>query len=615
MVKKNNFLSSLNLFNDKSAKKSYNGILIIAGILGFVLLMGVVIGYPTLDRSHGNMHPTKMNVSFNASGTFVDNLTINEDTDTRINISVLILDEIAVHPGSNITQINITLPSWINYTHFSNYTNNFPLVYLFNVTSRNDLSINTSDATPLMTNSTVASNQTYISFNVTGYVPGSYLINVTVRNRTLESFGSNLNITVLDITAPSNVSAHSNGTGLSAVTPVYRAYPTTRANVSQNWINLSLFAADYSEFGAGGHYYGGQEIDAINITIWSFNASAPYNSTFVTRVEPANNATANESYAVSWRNLADGHYRINVSTVNDSKNNINYTGLSYNITIDGTNPTVTVAKASTSTSKQIILDLTVSDATSGINGKQCTATGGGTEGITMSGTTGTQTATQTGLGCSTDYTYTVACTDHSGNTNSQSVTVKTDTCTGGSSSGGTGGSGDVVGSASSDFWVLTYNEATSDLNGDSDGVSVNLDEKYRVKIKVDTKLYYVGVTETTDTTAKLNVTTTAEDKEATLNIGEVKKFDVNADDKYDVAVTLNGIDATTGKADLSVVYIQEPVSAEEQAGVEEEVGEGALPTGAKSKTWIWVVLILVVLAIIGAILFGKKQSKHKNYGF
>ncbi|MBI2003848.1 hypothetical protein HYS72_00075 [Candidatus Pacearchaeota archaeon] len=141
-------------------------------------------------------------------------------------------------------------------------------------------------------------------------------------------------------------------------------------------------------------------------------------------------------------------------------------------------------------------------------------------------------------------------------------------------------------------------------------------EAYRVKIKVDTKLYYVGVTEATDTTAKINVTTTAKDKEATLSVGDVKKFDVNADNLYDISVTLNGIDSATGKADLTVVYTQEPVSAEDQEGVEEQVGEeGAIPEKAKPKTWLWVVVVLVVLAIAGAILFGKKKARHKNYGF
>ena len=83
-----------------------------------------------------------------------------------------------------------------------------------------------------------------------------------------------------------------------------------------------------------------------------------------------------------------------------------------------------------------------------------------------------------------------------------------------------------------------------------------------------------------------------------------------------MAVTLNGIDSATGKADLSVVYIQEPVSAEEQEQVSEEVGEvPTTSTTAKSKTWIWIIVVLVVLAIAVAILFGRKQTRHKNYGF
>ena len=98
-------------------------------------------------------------------------------------------------------------------------------------------------------------------------------------------------------------------------------------------------------------------------------------------------------------------------------------------------------------------------------------------------------------------------------------------------------------------------------------------------------------------------------------MGDVKKFDVNADNLYDISVTLNGIDSATGKADLSVVYVQEAVSPEDQVGVEEQVGEGTTPEKAKSKAWIWVIVVLVVLAIVWAIFSGKKQSRRKNYGF
>ena len=64
-----------------------------------------------------------------------------------------------------------------------------------------------------------------------------------------------------------------------------------------------------------------------------------------------------------------------------------------------------------------------------------------------------------------------------------------------------------------------------------------------------------------------------------------------------------------------MVYVQEPVSAEDQVGVEEQVGEAPTTPTTKSRAWIWIIVVLVILAIIGAILFGKKKSRHKNYGF
>ena len=655
MVKKNNFLSSLNLFNNKSGKKSYNGILIIAGILGVLFLLSLVPA--TLG------HKVAI-IGLNGSGSTVpiDNITISEDKQVKINITLNVsngyiaaADTLFPQMRINISAINITLPLSINFTdgttNFSggaNSTTNttFDLTksglhetaWLRNDT-RNKLSIQTraggleTSYTSLVsldngstTQATLQSNYSWIVFNITGYVPGSYVINVSISNTTVgatqQAISNMVNITVNDTTAPDRITLNANSTGFSGVTYGYRGLTSTKVNLSSKnqvqTIFVSINVSDFNETGAGGVGYAGQAIMSANISL--YNISGLINSTIVSKGTGVNVATIDFNFTKGSNNVdnfTDGNYWVNVTSVQDIGGNINYTGLAYNITIDGTDPTLTVAKAGTSTSKQIVLDITLSDATSGIQGKQCTVTGGGVGGIVMSGNTGTQTATQTDLGCNTAYTYTTACTDHSGNTKSISTTVNTDACVGGGTSGTSGGTGgsDVVGSASSAFWILTYNEATTDLNGDSDGVSSLLLERYRVKIKVDTKLYYVGVVDTTDTTAKINVTTTARDKEEMFNIGDVKKFDVNADNKYDLSVTLNGIDSATGKADLSLVYIQEEVPAEEQKEVEEQVGEGTTSTSAKSKAWIWIIVVLAVLAIAGAILFGKKQSRHKNYGF
>src|SRR3989344_2354841 len=673
MVKKNSFFEGLNLFNNKSAKKSYNGILIIAGILGVLALSGLVFGF----ASDAGMSTSSVKL-YNESGIEIGNSllpkqnfsnTYNESISFILRINVSDGAGADIVPDRNITKINITFDnSFIVANYTFNITNG--IITTYNITGATDFRgpetffnstdnlvkgttaitlvhlnntfngrtfhwLNTTEH-GLLGNNTVSSNNQSFYFNISNNVPGDYNITVLLQNGTGTSADStasrNFSIRINDTTVPQYITLNSNSTGFSSITPVRSTAtkPATTASVnfstaasSATTIYVSVNVTDFNETGAGGIGYAGQGLGNISIVVYNetglvnLSQNVNRNMTFGTGTAKTQ-VSLNFSAFTGGANLSDGRYLVTVLNVSDAGNNLNTSVLAYNITIDGTQPTLTVAKASTSTQHQLVLDLTVSDATSGINGKQCITTGGGTDGITMSGNTGTQTATQTGLGCNTAYTYTVACTDHSGNTKSSGVTLSTSTCTGGGgtsgTSGGTSGSDDV-GSASSSYWTLTYNEATTDLNADSDGVSVNLDEQYRVKIKVDTKLYYVGVTETTDTTVKLNVTTTAEDKEATLNVGEIKKFDVNADDKYDVAVTLNGIDSATGKADLSLVYIQEAVSAEEQAGVGEQVGEVPTTSETKSKTWIWVIVILVVLAIAAAILFGKKQSKHKNYGF
>ena len=582
MVKKNSFFEGLNLFNNKSAKKSYNGILIIAGILGVLFLMGLVVA----DRQ------AILGVGIPGAGQNVT--SINEDIMVFFNITINTTQ--AAYFG-NVTQVNITIPSSFTFTTDSNGTDPDSRNGTFNLNSSTVLTWkNFTDG--FIGN---GSNAT-LRFNLTATNPGNYSIIINITTFTAGINQSIINVTVNDTTAPNVIFFNSQT-------------PVSFANLSIRDIVVNVSANDsfspIGQFSINLTYPNGTQ---ANFTIVSGNGS----------VGIGNDVNGSAYFNFTGAHLTDGQYKINISNVRDypgrhgwGPNNTNATGIQRNVTIDLTAPTVTVVKSSSSTAHQIVLDVTITDATSGIVGKQCTASGGGVDGVTISGTGGSQTATQTGLGCNTAYIYTLTCLDYSGNSGSKQVTVNTDTCSsGGSSDGGTGGSGsDVVGSASSSFWILTYNEATTDLNGDNDGVSVNLDERYRVKVKVDTELYYVGVTETTDTTANINVTTTAQDKEATLNVGDVKKFDVNADNLYDISVTLNGIDSATGKADLSVVYVQEAVSPEDQVGVEEQVGEGTTPEKAKSKAWIWVIVVLVVLAIVWAIFSGKKQSRRKNYGF
>src|SRR3989344_1431870 len=412
MVKKNNFFEGLNLFNNKSAKKSYNGILIIAGIFGVLFLVSLVPGTITINEKLGTQGV----------------LTINEDVSVRLNISIN--SSLAGITKGNVSEVNITIPGSFTFTTGSNYISNGTGLYTstenatFNLNS-STLLIWTNTTNGFMTN---GSNGT-LGFNITAANPGNYTINITYKllNDVTEN-NTYINITVNDTTAPRVVFFNSQN-------------PVSYANLSVREIIVNVSAND--TFSA---------IGSFNISLLFPNGSLANNT-----LHKGALLEVNDSVRVNFTgiHLTDGQYIINVSNVSDNaylrgfgSNNTNMTGIQRNVTIDLTAPTVTVVKSSSSTAHQIVLDVTVTDATSGIVGKQCTASGSGTGATSVSGTGGSQTATQTGLGCNTAYTYTVTCSDHSGNSGSKQVTVNTDGCSSGSSSSGTGtgGSGsDVVG--------------------------------------------------------------------------------------------------------------------------------------------------------------------------
>ena len=113
--------------------------------------------------------------------------------------------------------------------------------------------------------------------------------------------------------------------------------------------------------------------------------------------------------------------------------------------------------------------------------------------------------------------------------------------------------------------------------------------------------------------ATLKITVSSDPQEATLSVGDTRKFDVSDSGFYDVSVTLNSI--IYGKADLTILSISEEVTVEseaEQTGAEEEAVEeaaGEEPVVVEgSQVWIWIIVIVVVLIIVGVIVVKKKKK-------
>jgi hypothetical protein len=116
----------------------------------------------------------------------------------------------------------------------------------------------------------------------------------------------------------------------------------------------------------------------------------------------------------------------------------------------------------------------------------------------------------------------------------------------------------------------------------------------------------VTVSGVSTSTATIIVESTPQ--QATLNVGEVKKFELSGDNYYDLSVKLNSI--TNGKANLTVISINELMPAGETSPVaasnETTVPEVTEAAGGMSA-WIWVLIAVAVVVVV--IIVAKKMRK------
>jgi len=286
---------------------------------------------------------------------------------------------------------------------------------------------------------------------------------------------------------------------------------------------------------------------------------------------------------INWTGLPnDEVYYFNV-TVNDTATNSNSTSTRI-FYLDGTNPTASAI-------------CSPSSVTAGAS-FPCTCTG--SDNLAVSTSTGSSTSGSTSDTFSTGiFTYTCTVTDKAGNSVSATASYTVSSRSGG-------------GSGTPSFWTMTYLEDDQEL---SEKVLVNrqLSEKHRIKLKIDGETHYVGVVELTGTTATINVSSGSQ--QAIWGIGDIKKFEINGDNVYDLNIILDGIDSNSNKADLTIVFIHEEIPAETK-----EVQGGAVITGKeifeeeiqkKNPTKGWIIVAAVV--IVAIVLFLKRKSKFSKF--
>ncbi len=488
-------------------------------------------------------------------GIYFINASVN-DTTGRINVSstrTIYLD------GTIPSDITFQSPTMGNGTGL--VRNNMEINISFADSIRiNSVWIEVYNSTFNRVNSTLSTtNASNYYLNFTNYTWGTYYINASVNDTAGNVNSTGVRTVYLDGARPNTIEFGSGS-------------PANGANLSQSNI---LFNVTFSD-----------AIMMNSILLEVFNSTGRQNLSI--------SATNASSYSLNFSYLADGTYYIN-ATVNDSAGNTNSTVATRTVKLDRTAPSVSLTRSSSSTTSSIVVDVAISDATSGI-GTTCTADRGNAG---ISGTTTSQTLTETGLTCGASYTFGVTCTDRAGNTGSNSITASTEACSG-ESAGGGGGSGSTT------TWDNTYVAGTESLKG---GYTKSLKARERVKLDLAGKTHYVGVTAISATSATLSVESTP--KALALNVGETKKVDVDDNGVYDISLELVSIDA--GKAKIKIASVEEAIEKAEEGGIEGGTGLPPVEEAAEEEAGIstsTIVLIVVLVVVLLALVLWLMKKKR-----
>ena len=522
-----------------------------------------------------------------------DSGLVNEDMGNVYNISIN--NSLATGDRQyNITSVNISL--WGNFDLSlnlydvltgSNGTGNLSGrdeedtgTVLFSNTTDNGITLswNSSGNTGLaiIRGDNMSSNSSFFWFNATAVTPGKY--NITVRVTYNQSDGNgvlvynetNITVVINDTTAPHIVNVTGGHTfGLN------RSY----ANVSGT-ITVNISAWDNGNLTAGAREY---DVQTVNISF--FNGS-DVNASYL-----ASNVSGYYwNVSIDTTTLNDGVYNVTV-IVNDTQGNVNITNIS-NLRVDNTVPTATVSctPATVNTGDVVTCTCSPSDSLSGVN------------------TTATSIVANPSTDNTGTHTETCSYSDMAGNTASASGTYTVElSASGGTSSGGTTTTttftySKTIPQTSADFSEIKTIETSSFGGG-------GLKAKERVKIKLNEEEHYIGVKELTETSATIEIT--SDPVQVKLDIGQDAKVDLNDNNFYDVHVKLNGI--VGGVADLTIIYLHEEIPEGEGAvsttGDDLTTGgeEGEISKEGASLTWLWILIGVILLVIMGLVLKKKKQ--------
>jgi hypothetical protein len=404
----------------------------------------------------------------------------------------------------------------------------------------------------------------------------------------------------------SNLSLTKNNTLPSPPTTFTSTYSTTT-----NQLNLSWGNGSDAETPALGLYY---NLMVGNSTKNNTIVSGIYGGSSNPTAGYFGNMMQRKSIALNI-NLSNGTYYWYVQTIDTGLAKSSWSARQSFIvgtTADTTAPTISSGSASVVASSTATITWTTNEASnSTVNYGKTTALGSESDSGDL---VSSHSVNLFGLSSSTLYYYTILSCDSSNNCNTSSQysfttsdasTVNNDNGNNNPGGGSSGGSPNTQ----APVWTQTYSVSDEQFNN---GYTKELSAKNRLQISVNNETHYVGVTGVTNSTATLNIT--SESQIATLFIGDIRRFEVTGDNYYDLNVTLNSINSTSNKANITVISVHDEITA--QTIAEEQTKE---TTAQQKKTediknerifWYYSIVGIIIVFIIAVIIFLIKNIKR-----
>lgn len=480
--------------------------------------------------------------------------------------------------------------------------------------------------TPMMTFNVTFINNTDLLFNVTGggFLNPSYnatFFLVTEGKSTWKIIAQSLNCSIVSVTIScwTNISTSLGNFNISEgrynITAVLYSEENRVGKNSTNNVTMVIFdhtpPFNVNLTGLNGGQNHSTRSNAGNLTLnvtiadqfQGFNASSGVGSVIFNIINRTGNTNRTLwairegtsqywSTSVNTSHFPDGNYTISVF-VNDTAGNFNSTANNTAISpartlfFDNSLPSVSFSCTPTQVNTGSVVT--------------CSCSGSATSGINSTSFTEKPSTSNTGT-----FTETCSVTSKSGISNSATAQYTVEQGGGGSGSGSGGSGGDSGGDdsgsdedqgeggegSSGTTWSQTVAQDDAELS-EKGAITQTLEAAQRVVVKISGETHYVGVKSVTTTSATIEVGSTPQ--EATLNVGESKKFDTTDDGYYDLEVRLVSIEET--KANIIIKSIYEKV----------ETTEGGEPAAISSSTLWWIIIVVAVIVIIVAIIYYKKK--------